>query len=99
MLKTYIELKNESHPGDLVIRYEDFVVVARLNDGPTGCFFRVEAFYPVDPIDAGVPVDFDNLPLAPVGGWEPEKFDTEGEALYAAMLTLEHMKRHNEFYE
>lgn len=86
---TYLDLKNDMDPGDAVIQYKDFVLASRLQAGPLGCYFTVEAFAPVETVEE-TGFDFHELRLVRVDEWsQGERFDTEGEALLAAMLTLD----------
>lgn len=96
MYTTYLDLKNDMDPGDAVIQYKDYVLATRLMSGPLGCYFTVEAYYPVETVEAAG-VDFHDLALVKVNGWEPEKFDTEGEALLTGMQALDFMIEGGEF--
>lgn len=96
MCKNYLGLKIDADPGDVVIRYKDFVLAARLMPGTRGCYFVVEAFWPVE-TEEEAGVDFQDLRLEPVGGWDRVQFDTEGEALLAGMQTLDFMVEGGEF--
>ena len=72
----------------VVIRYKGFVLVAEFVNGPSGEWFEVSVWQPVETEDeAGT--DFMYLPLENITEWEGQRFDTEGEALMAGMQFIE----------
>lgn len=87
MFKTMLQLKIELDLDGTVIRYKDHVVVAEFHCGPTSEFFTAQIWTPVETEEeTGLPfheLRLENITLTINAG-----FDTEGEALFAAMQAV-----------
>lgn len=85
--KTMLKLKVELDMG-IVIRYKDFVLAAEFIPGPSGVWFEVTVWQPIE-TEEETGEDFMNLRLENITEWEGQRFDTEGEALKAGMDFIE----------
>ena len=85
--KTMLKLKVELDVGT-VIRYKDFVLVAEFMAGPSGEWFEVKVYQPVE-TEEEAGEDFMNIRLENITEWENQRFGTEGEALKAGMDFIE----------
>lgn len=92
MFKTMLKLKIDADLADVVIRYKDHVIVAEFFSGPEGEFFCPTIWAPIE-TEEETGLEFHELRLENVTPWEPLTieacFDTEGEALFAAMQAVE----------
>ena len=87
-MKNMLMLKVAADEADAVIRYKNHVIVAEFHAGPEGEFFCPSIWAPIETEDE-TGLEFHELRLENVTPWEPlcidACFDTEGEALFAAM--------------
>ena len=88
MFENFISLKKRVGQNGSVIRFKDFVLVSVFKTGPRGEWFEAEAWSPIETEDEA-DVDFFHLRLENVTEWYGERFNTEGEALFAAMQAVE----------
>lgn len=92
MFKTMLKLKIEVDMEGVVIRYKDFVIVAEFLCGPGSGYFTARIWAPVETEDE-TDLPFHDLRLENITPWEPgcpgARWDTEGEALLAAMQEVE----------
>ena len=92
MFKTLLKLKVDMDLDGTVVRYKDFVIVAEFISGPEGGCFTATIWAPVE-TEEEADVEFHDLRLENVTPWEPLTidacWDTEGEALFAAMQAIE----------
>lgn len=92
MFKTMLQLKIELDLDGVVIRYKDHVVVAEFHCGPTSEFFTAQIWTPVE-TEEETDLPFHELRLENITPQEPLTinacFDTEGEALIAAMQAVD----------
>lgn len=88
MFKTMLKLKTEIDMDGIVVRYKNFVLAAEFVASPADECWKVTVWQPVETEDeAGV--EFHNLRLENITEWDGQRFDTEGEALFAGIQFLE----------
>ena len=92
MFKTMLKLKTQADLGDVVIRYKDFVIATEFLCGPEGECFTATCWAPIE-TEEETGLEFHNLRLENITPWEPSipgaTWDTEGEALLAAMQAVD----------
>lgn len=87
-MKNFYDLRNELDGEGVVIRYKSLVITTEFCASPAGEFFCSAIWSPIES-EEETGLDFHELRLENVTPWEPlcpdARFDTEGEALFAAM--------------
>lgn len=88
MFKTMLKLKTELDMDGVVIRYKDFVLSAEFVVSATDAYWKVDAWQPIE-TEEKTGIEFHNLRLENITEWDGQRFDTEGEALFAGIQFLE----------
>ena len=88
MFKTMLKLKTELDMDGVVIRYKDFVLSAEFVVSATDAYWKVDAWRPIE-TEEETGIEFHNLRLENITEWDGQRFDTEGEAIFAGIQFLE----------
>lgn len=90
-MKNMLGLKIEIDMDGVVVRYKNHVIVAEFVSGPEGEHFTAAIWAPVETVEE-TGLEFHELRLENVTPWDPycidACFDTDGEALFAAMQAV-----------